>query len=450
MDLPVQPPTFADVLKSLNDPLHGPRLIQVLMLGISPAPGGKYRHWDTLRHIKPPDGLSSEEWWAGVKFARFPARREVPLFKDKNGRSFFYTLADPVLELLHEIDRNTSGHIAVVDQITNPQTRDRYIQSSLIEEAITSSQLEGASTTREKAKELLRSGRAPLDHSERMIVNNYRAVQLITRLKDQPLSQELLLTFHRTITDGTLTGGAEHNYLRQPGDGIGIYDSRDNMLLHDPPPADQIPQRIDALCRFANRTPTGAFLHPVLKAIILHFWLAYDHPFIDGNGRTARVLFYWSVLSQQFWLFEFLSISTILRKAPVKYARSFLYTETDENDLTYFILAQLQVIRRAIGELYAYVERKQQEVQKIEHLLRASTLLNHRQRALLGHALRHPGMRYSIESHKTSHRITYQTARADLLNLAKQHLLHQTKSSRMFIFTVPLDLAERVQKLSSK
>ncbi len=449
MEIPIRPPTLAEVFKSFDDSHRSPRLTEIFALGLGPAPGGKYRHWDTLRHLKPPEGLSSQEWWAGIKVARSLTRREVPLLKDKTGGSFFYTLADPVLELLHEIDRNASGHIAVADQITNPQTRDRYIQSSLIEEAITSSQLEGASTTREKAKEMLRSGREPIDHSEKMIVNNYRAIQLIARLKDQPLSKELLSLFHRTIINGTLKEGTERNYLRQPGDGIGVYDNRDNTLLHEPPPAHHIPGRIDALCRFANETPTGTFLHPVLKAIILHFWLAYDHPFIDGNGRTARVLFYWSVLSQHFWLFEFLSISTILRKAPVKYARSFLYTETDENDLTYFILAQLQVIRRAINELYAYVERKRQEVQQIEYLLRASTLLNHRQMALLGHALRHPGMRYTIESHRTSHQITYQTARTDLLELVKRQLLHHRKIARTFVFTVPPDLAERVQRLSS-
>ncbi len=448
MDIPIHPPTFADVLSRIKDLAHGQRLVEVLTLGIGPAPGGKYRHWDTLRHIKPPDGLSSEEWWAGIKFARFPARREVPLFKDKTGRSFFYTLADPVLEMLHEIDRDASGRIAVADQITNPQTRDRYIQSSLIEEAITSSQLEGASTTREKAKEMLRSGREPIDHSEKMIVNNYRAVQLVTRLKDQPLSRDLLLTLHRTVTEGTLQEGAERHYLRQPGDNIGVYDNRDHTLLHEPPPAGQIPERIDALCYFANEVQSAAFLHPVLKAIILHFWFAYDHPFIDGNGRTARAVFYWSVLSQQYWLFEFLSISNIIRKAPVKYARSFLYTETDENDLTYFILAQLQVIRRAIRELYIYVERKLEEVRHVEHLLRASTLLNHRQLALLGHALRHPDMRYSIVSHKTSHGITYQTARTDLLDLAKKHLLRKTKTARAFVFSAPPDLTERVRKLS--
>ena len=186
----------------------------------------------------------------------------------------------------------------------------------------------------------------------------------------------------------------------------------------------------------------------MLKAIILHFWLAYDHPFIDGNGRTARALFYWSVLSQGFWLLELVSISRIIHKAPVKYARSFLYTETDENDLTYFILSQLTVIKRGIEELHTYLKRKIEEIQETEELLRSSVALNHRQLALLGHALRHPGMRYSIESHRVSHDVTYQTARTDLLDLAEKQLLSKTKRGKTFLFTAPQDLAERLAKLS--
>lgn len=448
MEIPVQPPTFLDTLRAMKEPAYAERMAEILSSGISPAPDGKYRHWGTLRHIQPPEGLTPEEWWAGIKFARSMARREVPLFKDKTGRPFFYSLVDIVLEMLHEIDRDASGRIATSAQMTNPQTRDRYIQSSLIEEAITSSQLEGAVTTRERAKDMLRSGREPIDRSERMILNNYRAVQLISRFKNQPLTPELIFTIHHTITADTLSEGAGRNYLRSPEDRIGVYDSRDNTLLHDPPHAEEILQRLNAMCEFANRTQTGVFLHPVLKAIILHFWLAYDHPFIDGNGRTARALFYWSVLSQDFWLFEFVSISTILRKAPIKYVRSFLYTETDENDLTYFILAQLQVIRRALNELYAYLDRKMREIREIEQLLRSSLVLNHRQLALLGHALRHPGMHYSIESHKTSHGVTYQTARTDLLDLESKQLLSRKKVGRAFFFTAPLDLSERLRGLS--
>ncbi len=51
------------------------------------------------------------------------------------------------------------------------------------------------------------------------------------------------------------------------------------------------------------------FIHPVIRAILLHFMLAYDHPFVDGTGRTARALFYWSMAHQGYWLMDFISIT---------------------------------------------------------------------------------------------------------------------------------------------
>ena len=61
--------------------------------------------------------------------------------------------------------------------------RERYVISSLIEEAITSSQLEGAMTTREVAKDLLRSGRKPRTKDERMILNNYRGMLRVREVR---------------------------------------------------------------------------------------------------------------------------------------------------------------------------------------------------------------------------------------------------------------------------
>ena len=146
-----------------------------------------------------------------------------------------------------------------------------------------------------------------------------------------------------------------------------------------PPLASELDERLDLMCQFANGKVPDHFIHPVIRSVILHFWLAYDHPFVDGNGRTARALFYWSMLRSGFWLFEFISISRILVKAPIKYARAFLYTETDSNDLTYFILHQVQVIKQAIAELHSYIARKSDGVPaKIRQALRGTDLLNHR------------------------------------------------------------------------
>ena len=442
MKIPRTPPSLREILSNLKEPDQLMRI--VTHEGIGPSQGKQYRHWETLRRIQPPTGLSSEEWWAAVKFARHQTRRAIPL-KDKGGDFFTYCLADPVLESLYEIDRDVNGRITADDQLLNPHTRDRYVVSSLIEEAITSSQLEGASTTRDAAKQMIRSGRNPVNRSERMILNNYRAIQRVKELTAQPLTPETVFTIHETLVEGTLGEDRTGDHLRKPDDGVAVYHG--DTVLHNPPPAREIARRMAAMCDFANKTRTDTFLHPILKAIILHFWLAYDHPFVDGNGRTARALFYWSVLSQDFWMFEFLSISAVIRRSPTNYAQSFLYTETDENDLTYFLLAQLQVIRQAIKSLYAYLDQKALEIQSIEKILQAHVSINHRQLALLGHALRHPGARYTIDTHKKTHRVTYQTARTDLLDLASRNLLVRTKTGRFFSFTAATDMAKRLEVL---
>jgi Fic family protein len=201
------------------------------------------------------------------------------------------------------------------------------------------------------------------------------------------------------------------------------------------------------MCEFANEDSAEPYLHPVLRAIFLHFWLAYDHPFVDGNGRTARALFYWSMLRRGYWLMWFVSVSRFLTKAPARYPRSFLYSETDENDLTYFLLFQLEILRRAIDELHTFLARKTREIQAVERLLRPSVGLNHRQLALLGHAIRHPDATYTIESHQRSHDVVYQTARTDLHELADKGLLVRRKVGRRFVYSPPPDLTDRLQRL---
>jgi Fic family protein len=404
-----------------------------------------YLHWDELRWRTPPGDLTHEQWWLWLKLGREPNLRAVPL-QDKNGRHFRYALEDNILKGLHEIDMGAGGQIAMPGKIANQQSSDRYLVRSLMEEAITSSQLEGAATTREVAKEMIRTGRRPRDKSERMVLNNYLTMQHIRRMKDEPLTPQAIMEIHRTISQDTLDDPAAAGRLRRADEKIAVYDG-ENEVLHDPPPVEELPRRMQEMCDFANGKTPDFFIHPVVRAMILHFWLAYDHPFVDGNGRTARALFYWAMLHNGYWLFEFVSISSILYKAPVQYGRSFLYTETDDNDLTYFLIAQTKVILQAIEQLHEYIARKTAEVQELESSMRSIDLFNHRQVALLRHALKHPGHRYTITGHQTSHNVVYQTARTDLLGLADAGLLIKQKRGKGWVFSVPPDLASRLSHL---
>ena len=416
-----------------------------------PTVNGKYLHWSELQYRDPPEGLNHARWWGAIKLARLRPRKVLPL-KDANGGNFSFSMPDPVLEMLHKIDGQATGRVAVADQVTNPETRNRYIVSSLIEEAIKSSQLEGASTSRKVASNMLRSGRKPKDQFEQMIVNNYLVMNLVRKIKDEKLTPELVFRLHKVITDRTLEHTDSAGRLQTNADErIGVYDAKSGKKLHTPPPADQLPHRLDALCAFANAEHTGSnFIHPIIQAIILHFWIGFDHPFEDGNGRLARALFYWSMLKQKYGLFEFISISSNIKKAPAKYGYAYLYSETDENDLTYFILQQLEVIIASIADFEKYLNEKIKQVSLLEKKLKHVGTFNHRQLALLSHAVRGNRDGYTFESHKRSHGIAYATARADLLDLATHGLLFVgSKKSKAMWFYPADNLEERIRDIRS-
>jgi Fic family protein len=437
-------PTFDELLAKLS---AGPRFIELIESSVS-EPGDGYVHWDKLRHREPPDTLTHEEWWFLLKLTRRQLLRNLPL-TDPQGQRFAYSMPDAVQRALHQVDQRCSGEIAMPEVVTaDEQARHHYLVNSLMEEAIRSSQLEGATTSRRVAKDLLRSGRKPSDRSERMILNNYLALRFMREVGDE-LTTETILELHRIVTDGTLDDSSAAGRLQTPDEErVAVFDRNSQRLLHKPPPAELLPERLQALCDFANAdSGSGPFIHPALRAILLHFWLAYDHPFEDGNGRTARALFYWYMRTRGYWLVEYLSVSRILADAPAKYARAFLYTETDERDTTYFVHYQLQVIERAIAELHAYLKRKVQEIQEIERLMQAgSERFNHRQLALLSHAVRNPGYEYTFHSHSSSHAVTHETARNDLVPLVDMGLLERRRMGRQYRFTPHAELAQRLEK----
>jgi len=439
-----EPPSVEELLSKLD----GASVVDAISAPNDERTADRYLHWDKLHRLDPPPGLTSEQWWLKVKNARAGDLRELPL-TDPNGEPFRYGLLDSMLRKLRYIDQRCSGEVAMDEVVTSErQAGRRYLVNSLMEEAIRSSQLEGATTSRKAAKEMLREGREPRDRSERMIANNYRALQFMRDEMSDALSPELVLELHRIVTEGTLDDPAAAGRLQRPGESrVAVFDRDDGRPIHQPPPAEQLPERMRLLCEFANEGEDGKrFVHPVIRAILLHFWLAYDHPFEDGNGRTARILFFWLMQARGYWLAEYLPISRFIRAAPAKYARAFMETETDGGDTTYFLIHQLGVIERAIGDLHAYLRRKTAEVQDVEQLLHGAKYLNGRQLALLTDAVRDPDASYSFDSHARSHRVTHETARTDLRRLVTRGLLTQRRIGRKHIFEPAPDLETRLKE----
>jgi Fic family protein len=437
-------PSVGDLLEKLS----GDEVLETIKAPIDGRAANRYLHWDKLKRLEPPAGLTAEQWWLRLKMARAEELRPIPL-TDSDGSPFSYGRLDRMDRSLHHIDQRCSGEVAMDEVVTSEKLAGRrFLVNSLMEEAIRSSQLEGATTSQRAAKEMLRSGRAPRDRSERMIVNNYRALQFMRDEVGDRLSPESVMELHRVVTENTLDDPSAAGRLQQPGeDRVVVFDRDDGEPIHRPPPADQLPERMRLMCDFANQgEESEPFIHPVIRAILLHFWLAYDHPFVDGNGRTARILFFWLMRTRGYWLAEYLPISRFIRTAPAQYARAFVEVETDGGDTTYFLIHQLQVIERAIDDLHVYLQRKVAEVRDMERLIQGTDYLNGRQLALLTDSIRHPDLIHSFESHANNHRVSHETARTDLHQLEQRGLLTQRRKGRKHVFEPAPDLAERLKE----
>jgi len=392
-----------------------------------------YYHWDQIRFRTPPT-IDPEVVWAFVKFGRLSNYRTVPLRGD--GESVLrYNIPDPVQREIMLIDQQFAGRLLSDDESPFTQShRERFIVSALREEAIASSMLEGAATTRREAKQMLKSGRKPRSRGEQMVLNNYRAIMFIREHRKVDLTPEFLIELQTILTEGTQEQSDEVGRFRSDNDNVTVVDRRDDQIIHLPPPASELEARIAQLCSFANHSRGEDFIHPVVKACILHFQLGFDHPFCDGNGRTARALFYWSMLRSGYWLFEYLPISRLIYRAPARYVRSFLYCETDEFDITYFLVYHARIIATARQELERYLEEKQTQFTQARRIFSSDRRLNHRQREILLSAVRNQDRVFTIANHQRRHGIAYGTARSDLMDLADWEYLRIIQVGKRYEF----------------
>lgn len=412
---------------------------------------GRYLHWEEFRW-RVPNEVDKEVAWCATKLARMAQLKTLPDLISEEGLAMKYCVPDSLQGYLHTIDRLCAPLLQANDTTTVSNTeRNRYlVESLMMEEAISSSQLEGAATTRKVAKEMLETERQPRNEDERMIFNNFMLMKFAKHSKDDELSLELIRDLHRIATQRTIKNTVIPGEFRTSDD-VYVADANDEVV-HQPPQAINLIGRLEKLCYFANYNHDGLngrqFIHPAVKAIILHFMIGYEHPFADGNGRTARAIFYWYMLKKGYWPFEYISISVLLKKAPIKYGEAYLHSETDEFDLTYFIDYQLRIINRAIHQFLDYLENKKREYYELMTWLDKAGIadkLNYRQGQLLRKAIRSPGRVFTVKEVKNDFNISDNTARTDLITLVRLKVLAQAKDGKTVQFISRADAKDNLK-----
>ena len=369
----------------------------------------KYLYWDNVKY-KAPAGVDPATLWYAVKIKRNSMAKRVILGKS----TFSFSVTGKMQELLHLLDFNLGGTLGT-QGIIPEKDKKFYLVNSIMEEAIASSQMEGASTTRKVAKDMLRKQLKPQNRGQQMIYNNYATIRYLVDNQSQNFSVELLKEIQRLITHKTLVN-AEYEGRFRTTDDIMVMDNITGEIAHTPPAHKEIEDWIAQLSDFINNDNEKFFIHPIIKGIIIHFMIAYIHPFVDGNGRTARSLFYWYMIKKGYWLTEYLSISRIIHRSKKKYETAFLYTENDENDLSYFIQYNLEAMYKAFEELKLYLERKIREQSDLLYF-KEIPKINERQAQILKILTEKPKSIFTAKELTSLFNVSVKTTRNDLQQL---------------------------------
>lgn len=381
----------------------------------------EYLYWDKVKYKS--KEIDASQLWEVVKVSRQFNYKQLK-FGDYN---FNYLTTDYIQKMMHYFDMHIGGYMGAKSVIPE-EDKMRYLVSSIMEEAISSSQIEGANTTRKKAKEMLRKEVKPKTKSEQMIVNNYLTIKHITQNRHEDLTPEKLLFIHKLISCDTLENKIEEGEFRNSND-IYVVNYTNSEVVHTPPLYKEVDILINDLCDFFNNED-DKFVHPVLKAIIIHFMIGWIHPFTDGNGRTARALFYWYLLKKGYWLTEYLSISRIIQDTKNQYERAFLYTENDDNDLSYFLTYNLKVMEKAFDALKKYIQQKQKENLQTANFLRIPNV-NERQAQLLKLLYDEPEIIFNVKEIENRFAVSNYTARTDLKGLVDLDFLEAIQVNKV-------------------
>lgn len=391
----------------------------------------RYLTLDEIKHRVKQQGTAESEW-INLKKEIVSSRKtgSITLFFKSIEPKFWFYPADVILKKIDEIERIGKD---LYEQINKQATfKTEFLLDSAIEEAITSAIYEGAHSTRAQAEQLIASGERPKNKDEWMLMNNFRAMRWVKDNQSAALTKNVILQLHKIVTENTLEGDDMNFQGKFRNDKVFV--GRHEGIEHS-----KVEQAIDDMISITTNNPR--YFHPLLKGILIHYFIGYIHPFFDGNGRTARALFYFKSIKNQLNYVELLSVSAYLRTHGKQYEKSFEKVKDNEFDLTYFLDFCLDSISSALKEV----------ARKVNYLLRMTDLkdrfnLSQTQVGLMQRMALHKFRTIDIEAYAQQISKSREFARQELKNLLELNLVSEIKVSKKLVYKVNADKLKELYK----
>ncbi len=203
-----------------------------------------------------------------------------------------YTITNKILNNISQI---MAGREVIEHSKLIPKWELKLKKEARIHNAHSSTSIEGNRLTLEQVAALSENKEVVASEKDKKEVLNYlKALDFIPEYASKKIMDvKVFLGIHETITIGTLRDKKDHGVFRNRQVFVGrrIFDGTGfkEIVEYMPPKTKDVPRLVSEFLDWLNSNKIKE-INPVILAGVVHYEIARMHPFIDGNGRTARLM----------------------------------------------------------------------------------------------------------------------------------------------------------------
>lgn len=247
-----------------------------------------------------------------AELLKMGAYKALPL-KDFNGNKLVY------LENVAQV------HLSAVKLLLTPQnSREIFGLKAMEDEIISTLTIENIESSRDSVRRILK-GYAPSNDSENRIYGMKKGLDFIGN-PDNKMTEENIYTLYQLMIGEFLEDDVKllpGNFYRH--DEVFVVGQK---LEHIGLPHQKLPEFMSNLVSFVNES---SMMNDLLKAALIHFYVAYLHPYFDGNGRMARMMHLWYLVQRGYSSALFVPISEYIEKSRKKYYDAYTLAERNQS-----------------------------------------------------------------------------------------------------------------------
>jgi len=318
-------------------------------------------------------------------------------------------------------------------------------RETLIHEAHYSTHIEGTSLNLEQAREIVEGRKVSgvRDDDKKELLNYIKTMDFISKYlgKGDPVSEGLIRELHKYVVKGVRGGSADPGSYRRVQNYV--VNSKTKEVIYEPPPPYEVPALMRDLSAWINSKKE---ISPVISAGIAQFQLVHIHPFLDGNGRTARILSTLLLYKTGYDFKRLFSISEYYDKNRTAYYKAIQSVRDNEMDCTVW----LEYFVAGLKSQMMDIRKKGRSVLAAENILKSSEMskLNARQQQIIKYVIVHD----QINNSKTQEICgsIKRTATRDLSLLTEKHFLEKKGEKKGSFYRLSSKLKNKIRDIKGQ